>query len=312
MTKAALEEGYAEQGRSLSDLAKQFGCTRQYVFKRLLAFGIPRRTLSQARCAALERGKVVIGRGEGPEGGEGRTLERRHVDEAFFERWSPEMAWVLGVIVSDGCLSAGRIRVVQKEPELLEKVRSLLRSTHPIALRRQSLTPTSLHTISIYSRRMFDSLLELGVTPKKSRTILFPNVPDDCLRHFIRGCWDGDGSIMFAHGNPACPRAHYVSGSELFMEGMAEALRRLGLPAPTVYRRTTSWNPVWTIVIARRASCALLYSLFYDDVPASMYLERKHDGFLRAYRHFISLQQHSASEAVASRRQASPHAGEGA
>ncbi|HSL05983.1 MAG TPA: hypothetical protein VK901_20905, partial [Nitrospiraceae bacterium] len=32
--------------------------------------------------------------------------EQRDVDESFFKSWTPAMAWVLGVIYTNGCLQA--------------------------------------------------------------------------------------------------------------------------------------------------------------------------------------------------------------
>lgn len=42
---------------SLADIAQQFGCSRQYVLTLCRAYGIPRRTKSQARLEALQKGK---------------------------------------------------------------------------------------------------------------------------------------------------------------------------------------------------------------------------------------------------------------
>ena len=59
---------------------------------------------------------------------------RRIVDEDFFKQWTPKMAWVLGLIYTDGCLVEphgsvkGRLTLSQKEPELIEKVLTLLNS----------------------------------------------------------------------------------------------------------------------------------------------------------------------------------------
>ena len=55
---------------------------------------------------------------------------RRIVDEDFFKQWTPKMAWVLGLIYTDGCLVEphGSVKgractlLAQKEPELIEKV----------------------------------------------------------------------------------------------------------------------------------------------------------------------------------------------
>lgn len=52
--------------------------------------------------------------------------------------------------------------------------------------------------ITISNRHICESLIKLGVIPRKSLTLNFPNetqVPRNLLRHFIRGYFDGDGTI---------------------------------------------------------------------------------------------------------------------
>ena len=48
LTEEVLKRGYRVMGRSLTDIAKEYNCTRQYIYKLLNKYGIPRRTLSEA------------------------------------------------------------------------------------------------------------------------------------------------------------------------------------------------------------------------------------------------------------------------
>jgi len=54
----------------------------------------------------------------------------------------------------------------------------------------------ALYVVYINNEKLYDNLVNLGLTPNKSLTMQFPNVPDEFVRHFIRGCWDGDGSVF--------------------------------------------------------------------------------------------------------------------
>jgi hypothetical protein len=53
---------------------------------------------------------------------------RRVANKEFFKKWTPQMAWVLGVIYTDGCLMKPNrsikfhLTLAQKEPELIENV----------------------------------------------------------------------------------------------------------------------------------------------------------------------------------------------
>ena len=127
----------------------------------------------------------------------------------FFKSWSSEMAYVLGVIFTDGNLMplrkrnanynsrSSRFSVSQKEPELLEKLLALMECDAKLYRGKQVVTGNPIYQFHINDEGIYDDLLALGLTPKKSLTMQFPEVPSSYVRHFIRGCWDGDGSVFF-------------------------------------------------------------------------------------------------------------------
>src|SRR5437879_11610741 len=61
--------------------------------------------MSEARIVALQQGKISY-TSEIYSPGTTITHKQRHIDESFFKSWTPAMAWVLGVIYTDGCLHA--------------------------------------------------------------------------------------------------------------------------------------------------------------------------------------------------------------
>lgn len=55
--------------------------------------------------------------------------------------------------------------------------------------------------VSIYSKKLCDNLKKIGVLPRKSyldNDYILNNIPDNLMNHFIRGYFDGDGSINFS------------------------------------------------------------------------------------------------------------------
>jgi hypothetical protein len=186
-------------------------------------YGIVRRTNQEARILAIEQGKVAY-TSEVHSPGSSIVLQRRTVDGSFFKTWTPAMAWVLGVIYTDGCLAKPSRRTTkfglhidQKEPELLEKILVLLRSNAQTSFSPKRGIAGALYTIRISNSEIYADLQRLGLTPAKSLTLQFPDMPLDCVRHFIRGCWDGDGSI-YLEKRDHIPNASYVSGSKSFIE----------------------------------------------------------------------------------------------
>jgi LAGLIDADG-like domain len=282
ITKEDLEQKY-KSGLSLNDIARQFNCTRQYIHKLLVQHKIVRRTLTEARNLALEQGKISYSSNVYSPG-KAISHERRHVNESFFKSWTFAMAYVLGVIYTDGCLVKPigpikfRVTVGQKEPELLEKVIALLNSNARLGFSAKRGIAGALYHFRIDNAEIYADLLRLGLTPSKSITLQFPEIPPEFLRHFIRGCWDGDGSVYWEGNNTRKPCASFVSGSRDFIEHLMRHLVDLGLPGRTIHKSTRSKNPSYYFRYTG-LPCVKLYHLLYDGVEASIYLTRKHDRF---------------------------------
>ncbi|TAK00626.1 hypothetical protein EPO44_09620 [bacterium] len=105
----------------------------------------------------------------------------------------------------------------------------------------------------------------------------FPAVPDSYLRDFIRGCWDGDGSVYLESDGK--PGASYITGSKGFLTDLVTHLVKLGLPRTNIY--TSRDGRSFYIRFSGEVDCSNLFHLFYDGVPASMYLSRKFERFYR-------------------------------
>lgn len=272
---------------SLSDLARKYNCTRQYIHKLLKLHGIPRRDKGGARTLALNQGKLSFTRVDKMGLVSKVLLQKININRNFFKSWYPAMAYVLGVIYTDGSLIPGsrrdskyksrtsRFSVVQKEPELLQKVLALMDCNAKLYRSKQRLTGNPVYNFHVNDEEVYDDLLKLGLKPKKSLTLEFPDMPGECLRHFIRGCWDGDGSIYLEQDRVPC--ANFISGSRKFIEKMMSHLVTSGLPPRTIYVNTD--GGAYYFKFRGDAVCSQLYHFLYDDVPESMYLARKHERF---------------------------------
>ena len=114
---------------------------------------------------------------------------------------SPEKAYFLGLLYSDGCVYKNKdwesynIMFGQSEinKDIVYKINNLLDSDYPVAT---TLKGSKLfYRIDLKSKQMFEDLQRLGVEPNKSLTCTFPNINEDLMPHFIRGLFDGDGCV---------------------------------------------------------------------------------------------------------------------
>lgn len=210
------------------------------------------------------------------------------INDDFFDVWSPEMAWVLGVVFTDGHFGKSnakgirRLYIAQKEIELLEKIKALMRSEHKIIKNTQSDKINTIYYLSFTNDKIYASLLRLGLVPKKSLILKFPNIPDEYLRHFLRGCWDGDGSFYYENGNPKRIRGDYVSGSFEFLNAFVDNLKKLsGIENIAVHKKHN--NPRCFYIKLSPKATIKLFPIFYDNVPETMYLISKYETLKRSY-----------------------------
>nr|WP_106778943.1 LAGLIDADG family homing endonuclease [Lysinibacillus timonensis] len=121
---------------------------------------------------------------------------RKHkVNEDFFKTWSHEMAWVLGMFITDGTVN-GRyhnIYFAQKDIEILKLIAKIMKADVVIS---KSSEHKKVPTLIINSKIIKEDLSKLGINPNKSLKVQFPNVPDKYMPSFIRGIIDGDGWVQ--------------------------------------------------------------------------------------------------------------------
>ena len=105
LTAEYLAENYINQNKSLADIAMETNCSRQYVHKKLKEYSIPLRTKSAARDLALTKDKLKFERINEDGTSSFISLRKINVNENYFSSWSSAMAYVLGVICTDGNLN---------------------------------------------------------------------------------------------------------------------------------------------------------------------------------------------------------------
>lgn len=120
----------------------------------------------------------------------------------FFEKVDTEdKAYWAGFIAADGNVASrmnnSRIELNIRDYHHLEKFRDALEGNMPI---RESIRPNN-HScyIDVNSKDYCQDLVELGITPQKSLTldVNFSKISDELIHHFIRGYFDGDGSLNY-------------------------------------------------------------------------------------------------------------------
>lgn len=193
-----------------------------------------------------------------------RRTPKYAVNEQFFDTWSPDMAYALGFILTDGCVSGNIVSISQAVPEPLEAIKRMMSSEHPI--NEVPNGRNSLYTLSINRKTLVTALANRGIYAAKSLTVELPKVPDKYFADFLRGVIDGDG---WAH-----PKGYVVtitSGSELFAEQLNDRLNGVGFPF-----RARHDGYAYRIKLSGKDEIKRLESYLYYD-PNAFYIERKRE-----------------------------------
>ncbi len=211
------------------------------------------------------------------------------INSGFFKTWTPEMSYVLGFIAADGSLEDASyikgkyLRLYSSDGEIIEKIKRVMRSEHrvvvtnppPFLSRGKKYERKEKYMLRIGSHEIFDDLVSLGLTPRKSKTMKFINVPFKYLPHFIRGYLDGDGCISY-YRKKARLAVVFTSGSKLFLEGLLLAISKL---CGARKHKISFSSRAFQIRYSTREAIRLL-EVIYGSISEDLFLSRKYNIYL--------------------------------
>jgi intein-encoded DNA endonuclease-like protein len=217
----------------------------------------------------------------------GKSSCRYAVNDYFFDDIDTEKkAYWLGVLYADGCVTHIRstkyIVFSSVDKDWLEQYKQDIEYTGPILREYHSKYSKYIWKVKVTSEHMYQSLANKGVFERKSKSIVFPSfdiVPASLMNHFVRGYFDGDGSVGIYKNvsNKTWKRLHVsiVSGSVSFISDLRKYLLENDIkPLPKIAIRKRGTLGILT---ASLIAGLKLRSFLYDN--ATTFLKRKHDKF---------------------------------
>lgn len=148
--------------------------------------------------------------------------------------WSPELAYTVGLITSDGNLSpSGRhINLTSKDKDQIDTFQKCIGRTVTVSMKTSTYTGRSDYYHAQFGDVAFYTwLMSIGLAPNKSRTLGNLEIPDKYFFDFLRGLWDGDGCIYayFDHRWKSSYMYYisFVSASPKFIQWLQEEVERL-------------------------------------------------------------------------------------
>jgi len=145
----------------------------------------------------------------------------RKVNHNVFDVYSPENCYWAGFIAADGNIRKDvpyiSIQLKGSDEGHLKKFLFFIKSDRHITRQtkiQKSGRVTEVCGIHIYSHQIKSSLKEkFNIVPAKTKVLEPPlKIPKALVKHYIRGCFDGDGSVCW-HKHNNRPRLQFASGS---------------------------------------------------------------------------------------------------
>lgn len=119
-------------------------------------------------------------------------------------KWSPEFAYAIGLLTTDGNLSPDRrhINFTTKDKELAELFRECLGLTNAIGRKaRGHEEEKKYYCVQFGDVIFYNFLLGIGLMPRKSKVLSELAISEKYFFHFLRGHFDGDGTF-FSYWDP--------------------------------------------------------------------------------------------------------------
>lgn len=207
------------------------------------------------------------------------SLDKIHhiIDVNFFDKVDNELkAYYLGLIAADGSISKRsglKIELQAQDSYILEPLRNNISPTKPIYKYNRG-NKGITYSLELGGKEFVSKLAVWNILPRKSMTnTSLPNLPKEYMPHFIRGYFDGNGSVYLSKEDRSL-RLKFI-GNSLFIHELKHYLDLTN----NIF--TTDNNFTSYFSVAKKVEVERLFNYMYRD--ATYYLKRKYRKFLEYY-----------------------------
>jgi intein/homing endonuclease len=200
---------------------------------------------------------------------------------------SEEKAYILGLFYADGYNGEDKhfscISLQEGDREILEKISKILESNRPLSYIKRYGKRKSLYKLSINSKRISIDLKALGCVQAKSLILKFPTVnqvPENLIKHFVRGYFDGDGCISRHRRNKNCRNSYIITiiSTESFCLDLLKEVKKINVNSTIIKDFRYKNGVTRRFSISGNEQVYTFLNWIYRD--AKIFLERKMKKFL--------------------------------
>lgn len=208
-------------------------------------------------------------------------------------KWSHDFAYAIGLLVTDGSLSKdGRhFDFTSKDKTLVKTFAECLNLKNKIGKKISGFTgKKDYFHIQFGDINFYNWCLNFGLMPNKSKILKNLKVPNKYFFDFLRGCFDGDGSI-YAYWDPRWHNSYmfyiqFCSASYDFIKWLKKSIDHLLGKRGEIIDISTGGT--WQLRFAKKDSLIIFQKMFHSiNLP---YLKRK---FIKAKKIFAIESRHN-------------------
>lgn len=229
----------------------------------------------------------------------GSTVRKYNTNEHYFDEIdTPNKAYILGFFYADGnnSIQKGTIRMQLQDidKEILEKIRIEIGTDRPLKFVNQSKRKykdydynyCDMWSLDLFSIHMCRTLDSKGMVPNKSLVLEFPEWLNPTLySHFIRGYFDGDGSLCCHYTKKGWFQSLItITSTEQFCKRIQEILiNETGISGGGIYEASSKNGITKVLSICGTNQDIAVLNWLYKD--ADLYMERKYNKYLELLKH---------------------------
>lgn len=209
-------------------------------------------------------------------------LRKYTINETYFDNIdTPNKAYFLGFLYADGYISRDNHTInmtLQKEDTYI--LQKFLDEISPDK-KLQYIKSQDKFRLVICSKYMCDSLEKAGCYQAKTFTLKFPNLEQKMYSHFIRGYFDGDGSLYLNTFSKTTQVQLDFVGANDFIIGLHNYILTIfdiNCKVRIANTKNTIKN-VYRLRYGGRLNSVKILSYLYDD-KGDFFLTRKYEKFL--------------------------------
>ena len=209
------------------------------------------------------------------------------LNDKAFDVLTPESAYWLGMLASDGCVYENRnkIYIIAKEEDEghIEEFRKFIKYTCPLKHRDSKCRDKVFRSVylEIYSKYMKNILInKYGIVPKKSNKDIdfFRYIPDEFKLYFLFGYFDGDGSIFISKN-----LSIEITGNYSFLLSVKKFLENnYYIKSELLCRERNGFATKYDLKLIQIYSL-YLFSYLYLDFGKECLLKRKYNKMIDAH-----------------------------